>query len=471
MIIRRWVNLIVMLNGKSMFGEDFKYVLVLTLLAWMTYTLPSVRAAFQDAATTETSSDVAALVESSSNLAAAYSSMEASRGSSNVKFPPGYTCTPNPVAPGGVTASVDGRSKLDLAYDKDKKEALLTATFKVTVDGGKNGVYLTDMVSVSFKNQNGMYVGANSMRSQALKPISKVTGQTNSYGETVYFVPAGKKLQFQEVATVDPKQLLAGTYYASLDVLIGYTALNNGIGFKIPVDTNQTNSKTIIGEVSPYIVSATNPIKNGEKMVISGQRLNDTSANSFGQVFIDGVPLVGASVDGTKDGTALFFVLPAMTEGYHWLSVQTNMGMSNTASFEVLVPVMPPVINPSCPVGYTCIPVATTTPQVSGCPSGFTCTPVLPVTGTCYNFTSNLTLGSVGNDVAALQTLLITRGFNIPSIANGTVAKGTFDEETRAALMQFQISVGIPSTGFAGPVTIAALNSLCGSTVVTTPIL
>jgi hypothetical protein len=30
---------------KSVFGEDVKYLLVLTLLAWMTFTLPSVQAA------------------------------------------------------------------------------------------------------------------------------------------------------------------------------------------------------------------------------------------------------------------------------------------------------------------------------------------------------------------------------------------------------------------------------------------
>lgn len=36
-------------KDQSMFGSDFKYVLILTILAWMTYTLPSVRAAFETA--------------------------------------------------------------------------------------------------------------------------------------------------------------------------------------------------------------------------------------------------------------------------------------------------------------------------------------------------------------------------------------------------------------------------------------
>src|SRR5258706_11827495 len=35
------------MKDKSMFGSHFKYVLILTLLAWMTYSLPSVKAAIQ----------------------------------------------------------------------------------------------------------------------------------------------------------------------------------------------------------------------------------------------------------------------------------------------------------------------------------------------------------------------------------------------------------------------------------------
>jgi hypothetical protein len=45
---------------ESMFGENFKYVLVLTFLAWMSYTLPSVRAAVQDAAINDASESLAA---------------------------------------------------------------------------------------------------------------------------------------------------------------------------------------------------------------------------------------------------------------------------------------------------------------------------------------------------------------------------------------------------------------------------
>ena len=43
-----------------------------------------------------------------------------------------------------------------------------------------------------------------------------------------------------------------------------------------------------------------------------------------------------------------------------------------------------------------------------------------------YMFSTNLTVGSTGPDVVALQTWLIANGYSIPSIASGAAAKGYF---------------------------------------------
>ncbi|MES2215716.1 MAG: peptidoglycan-binding domain-containing protein [Patescibacteria group bacterium] len=79
-------------------------------------------------------------------------------------------------------------------------------------------------------------------------------------------------------------------------------------------------------------------------------------------------------------------------------------------------------------------------------------------------FGANLNVGSTGPDVATLQTWLISHGFTIPSIANGTASKGTFGSQTRAAVQKYQTSKGIPSTGFVGPLTRGALNGSSIST-------
>ena len=75
-----------------------------------------------------------------------------------------------------------------------------------------------------------------------------------------------------------------------------------------------------------------------------------------------------------------------------------------------------------------------------------------------YMFTTNLTVGSTGADVSALQTWLISSGFHIPAIESGAAIKGRFGNQTRNAVRQYQAVHAIPSTGFVGPLTRASLN-------------
>ncbi len=70
-----------------------------------------------------------------------------------------------------------------------------------------------------------------------------------------------------------------------------------------------------------------------------------------------------------------------------------------------------------------------------------------------YLFNSDLTLGSSGLDVVALQSWLINNGYSIPSVSSGMTAKGYFGEQTRGALISYQRSIGLPAYGFFGPMT------------------
>ena len=81
-------------------------------------------------------------------------------------------------------------------------------------------------------------------------------------------------------------------------------------------------------------------------------------------------------------------------------------------------------------------------------------------------FNTNLTVGSTGADVSALQTWLISKGFSIPSISSGAASTGYFGSQTKAAVVAYQKSINLPSTGFVGPLTRAALNGT-SATVVT----
>lgn len=71
-----------------------------------------------------------------------------------------------------------------------------------------------------------------------------------------------------------------------------------------------------------------------------------------------------------------------------------------------------------------------------------------------YNFTADLTVGSTGQDVTELQSILIAEGdLDIPT------PTGYFGILTKAAVIKYQIAHGItPASGFVGPLTRAELN-------------
>lgn len=74
----------------------------------------------------------------------------------------------------------------------------------------------------------------------------------------------------------------------------------------------------------------------------------------------------------------------------------------------------------------------------------------------CHTFNKDLTIGSSGNDVFALDQALRASGIPVDD------KDETFTENTAAEVVQFQAKYGIRQTGYVGPVTRAKLNSLYG---------
>lgn len=84
-----------------------------------------------------------------------------------------------------------------------------------------------------------------------------------------------------------------------------------------------------------------------------------------------------------------------------------------------------------------------------------------------YAFNTNLTVGSRGADVVALQSFLEAKGLLV--IPAGT-SKGYFGALTKSAVAAFQTQKGItPAAGYFGPITRAAVMADGGSTTSTTP--
>jgi len=91
--------------------------------------------------------------------------------------------------------------------------------------------------------------------------------------------------------------------------------------------------------------------------------------------------------------------------------------------------------------------------------------------GSATTFTSDLTVGSTGAEVTALQQWLVGKGLLVMPAG---VAYGYFGALTKAALASYQASVGIsPAVGYFGPITRAKVNALGvatgGTTTITTP--
>lgn len=88
-----------------------------------------------------------------------------------------------------------------------------------------------------------------------------------------------------------------------------------------------------------------------------------------------------------------------------------------------------------------------------------TTTTTTTTTSASVTFTRDLTIGSTGADVTALQTWLIASGYSIPAGATGY-----FGTQTRAAVAAFQAANAItPAAGYFGPITRAKVASM-GST-------
>jgi len=82
-----------------------------------------------------------------------------------------------------------------------------------------------------------------------------------------------------------------------------------------------------------------------------------------------------------------------------------------------------------------------------------------------YQFNNDLTVGSTGADVDALQALLIAKGY-LTAVSAPT---GYFGVLTQAAVAKFQAANGItPTAGYFGPKTRAFVNSMNVSTTTTT---
>ncbi|HEY9584591.1 MAG TPA: peptidoglycan-binding protein [Candidatus Paceibacterota bacterium] len=86
-------------------------------------------------------------------------------------------------------------------------------------------------------------------------------------------------------------------------------------------------------------------------------------------------------------------------------------------------------------------------------------TPV-PVTDDCASSViSSSRMGSSGSQVSVIQNFLIKEGYDIPAVSSGTVPAGYYGNQTRDAVIKYQKSEGLTSTGVVDSPTLEKINS------------
>ena len=130
----------------------------------------------------------------------------------------------------------------------------------------------------------------------------------------------------------------------------------------------------------------------------------------------------------------------------------TALAVPPTATAVPAIPTAPPMTPPT-PIATPAMPVAT--PTAAGSSATTVTSPQSQMmSATAMNFTTNLSLGSTGANVTALQQSLIASGYSLPSGATGY-----FGAQTQAAVIAYQKAHGIAQVGTVGPQTRASLNS------------
>ncbi|MEI8123796.1 MAG: hypothetical protein WCG60_01350, partial [bacterium] len=245
------------------------------------------------------------------------------------------------------TAVVVGTSTLSLSYDSLKKESKLVASFDLSVTAGSQDLNVYKNNYLSFINQSDSNHNSGGM--MTISPSQDLKSSTDEFGQMFYVIPAGVTASFTALSEVKPKIMFAGTYVAKLDYIRAlYGDPYNS--FSIPIKSNnQTNSKTIIGELSPYLISAKfikNIIHGYDGIQVSGVRLSSfqtalVGCNNGGTVSVK--PYYSVSF---KNGVSAKFIITSGAKGSDSCYIQLKdpiEGLSNFVNFSLpLITVLSP---------------------------------------------------------------------------------------------------------------------------------
>jgi hypothetical protein len=189
------------------------------------------------------------------------------------------------VIPTGTTTSSPtvefvGTPTLTLQYDASGRETNLVGTATVKITAGNSAMAFNGSIPIAISNGNG-YSFTNSTKITGTSSLG--TGQDNS--PRVYVIPtipANASATVTVNISTPTRELFAGTYYLKPTDISYYQGSLSGGFQNVPAsyytNANSSNSKTIVGEVSPYISSAGSDLAGNA--TIKGTRLGVNGSNA-----------------------------------------------------------------------------------------------------------------------------------------------------------------------------------------------
>ncbi len=301
------------------------------------------------------------------------------------------------------------------------------------VGGHTITVYVSDSMGHTATASTGISIGATATATIT----SLLPGPTVVSGQTVSF-------------TIVPTGFTNPTYTVS-DSLFGSSINANNINSSGLFTWTPRLSDTGLHTITIYVTDTT-----GDSATISQQINVSTASVSIQSVSPGNIVLVGTPITFTATSTGFFNPVYSVSDTLSGSTI-SSANINQSGIF-----IWTPRINDigSHSISTTVIDGAGhsastyTVVQVTSSAGTVTTTNTQASTNSSYIFTNNLSLGSTGTDVTALQNLLTKNG-----LYSGPIT-GTIGSLTISAIKKFQTAHNISAIGIVGPATRVALNNV-----------
>ena len=351
---------------------------------------------------------------------------------------------------GTLSVTVNAAPASGLSFNPNNISLAPGANQAVTISGGNGNYSITN-------NSNGgaIYMGTSGATitvyatapGNALVTVCDTTNTCGTLSVTVTGGQAGNQTGIFSVANPTlaiGQSLNVGLSGAATGYVVGYNAspdivqanVTNGVTLAltgVSAGTDTLSICALAGACSPFSVMVTGSTNTTSASASATTTAADATATAVATPTV-AATVVPITAQAVQSGT----IAPNATLLTEIQALQTALTqiLTQVQSMETQLSQLEAQVNAG-----------------SGSGAGTNVSASAASSGTSYNFTELLTVGSQDAEVTALQNRLATLGFYSGPIT------GYYGTLTQQAVMKYQVAHGVAATGYTGPSTRAALNA------------